>query len=112
MHRPVRSSTAVWSRESGQHLFAVLRDLVYIGTEIESTSRFDLSTSEGITDAVFHILKQAHVLVPDVKPNLVVCWGGHAISRIEYDYTKRGRLSPGAAPPGSRISARDVDPAR
>ena len=71
-----------------QHLFAVLRDLVYIGTEIESQSRFDLRTSEGITDAVFHILKQAHVLVPDVKPNLVVCWGGHAISRVEYDYTK------------------------
>jgi hypothetical protein len=71
-----------------QHLFAVLRDLVYIGTEIESTSRFDLSSSGGITDAVFHILKQARVLVPDVKPNLVVCWGGHAISRVEYEYTK------------------------
>jgi predicted Rossmann-fold nucleotide-binding protein len=71
-----------------QHLFAVLRDLVYIGTEIENQSRFDLSTSEGITDAIFHILKQAHVLVPEMKPNLVVCWGGHAISRVEYEYTK------------------------
>jgi predicted Rossmann-fold nucleotide-binding protein len=71
-----------------QHLFAVLRDLVYIGTEIESSSRFDLCSSEGITDAVFHILKQARVLVPDVTPNLVVCWGGHAISRLEYEYTK------------------------
>jgi pyrimidine/purine-5'-nucleotide nucleosidase len=71
-----------------QHLFAVLRDLVYIGTEIESSSRFDLCSSEGITDAVFHILKQARVLIPDVTPNLVVCWGGHAISRFEYEYTK------------------------
>jgi pyrimidine/purine-5'-nucleotide nucleosidase len=71
-----------------QHLFAVLRDLVYIGTEIESSRRFDLCSSEGITDAVFHILKQARVLVPDVKPNLVVCWGGHSISRVEYEYTK------------------------
>jgi len=24
-----------------------------------------------------------------VKPNLVVCWGGHSIRRVEYDYTKR-----------------------
>jgi predicted Rossmann-fold nucleotide-binding protein len=71
-----------------QHLFAVLRDLVYIGTEIESSRRFDLRSSEGITDAVFHILKQARVLVPDVKPNIVVCWGGHSIARPEYEYTK------------------------
>src|SRR4249920_792174 len=71
-----------------QHLFAVLRDLVYIGTEIETNRRFDLNSSEGITDAVFHILKQARVLVPDIRPNVVVCWGGHSISRVEYDYTK------------------------
>ncbi len=71
-----------------QHLFAVLRDLVYIGTDIESSDRFDLGTTNGITDAVFHILKQAHVLVPDLKPNLVVCWGGHSINREEYEYTK------------------------
>jgi len=71
-----------------QHLFAVLRDLVYIGTEIENNRHFDLNSSEGITDAVFHILKQARVLVPDVRPNTVVCWGGHSISRVEYEYTK------------------------
>jgi predicted Rossmann-fold nucleotide-binding protein len=71
-----------------QHLFAVLRDLVYIGTEIDSSDRFDLTTGAGITDAVFHILKQARVLIPDLKPNLVVCWGGHAIAREEYEYTK------------------------
>ncbi len=28
------------------------------------------------------------MLVPDVRPNLVVCWGGHSISRVEYEYTK------------------------
>jgi hypothetical protein len=28
------------------------------------------------------------VLVPEVDPNLVVCWGGHSISREEYDYSK------------------------
>jgi len=71
-----------------QHLFAVLRDLLYIGTEIEANRRFDMNSSAGITDAVFHILKQARVLVPDERPNLVVCWGGHSISRGEYEYTK------------------------
>ena len=25
---------------------------------------------------------------PGVEPNLVVCWGGHSITRDEYDYTK------------------------
>ncbi len=71
-----------------QHLFAVLRDIVYFSTEIENSHRFDLSTSAGITDAVFDILKHAGVLQPDPPPSLVVCWGGHAISRDEYDYTK------------------------
>lgn len=71
-----------------QHLFAVLRDLVYLGTEIEQSPRFDLDSSDGITDAVFHILKNAGVLDPNLRPNLVVCWGGHAVSRPEYDYSK------------------------
>ncbi len=68
-----------------QHLFAVLRDVVYMGTEIADS---DLATSAGITDTVFQVLKQARILNPDLAPNLVVCWGGHSISRIEYDYTK------------------------
>ena len=71
-----------------QHLFSVLRDVIYIGTEINDTSRYDLSTGEGTTDAVFQILKHARVMEPGRKPNLVVCWGGHSISREEYDYTK------------------------
>ncbi len=71
-----------------QHLFAVLRDIVYIGTEIGDSDRFDLGASEGITDSVFHILKHARILNPDLRPKTVVCWGGHAISRVEYDYSK------------------------
>ena len=58
-----------------QHLFAVLRDLVYVGTEIERSERFDLGRGDSITDAVFHILKHARVLNPNLRPNLVVCWG-------------------------------------
>jgi len=71
------------------HLFAVLRDVVYISNEIMESGRFDLSTSPSITNAVFHILRNARVLELQVRPNLVVCWGGHSIRRVEYDYTKK-----------------------
>ena len=71
-----------------QHLFAVLRDIVYIGTDISDSELFNLNSSEGITDAVFHILKHARILDPDLPPRTVVCWGGHSVGREEYDYTK------------------------
>ncbi len=71
-----------------EHLFAVLRDVVYSGTELANGELFELTTSAGITDAVFHMLKNARVLKPNVPPKLVVCWGGHSISRNEYEYTK------------------------
>lgn len=69
-------------------LFAVVRDIVFVATQIEA-GRFDLSDSGGITDAVFGILRNARVLVPNMDPNLVVCWGGHSIPRREYDYAKQ-----------------------
>ncbi|GAA0721914.1 nucleotide 5'-monophosphate nucleosidase PpnN [Dokdonella soli] len=69
-------------------LFAVVRDIVYVATQIEA-ERFDLSDSAGMTSLVFEILRNARVLRPNVDPNLVVCWGGHSIGRAEYDYTKR-----------------------
>ncbi|HVV96846.1 MAG TPA: nucleotide 5'-monophosphate nucleosidase PpnN [Rhodanobacteraceae bacterium] len=69
-------------------LFAVVRDIVYVSTQIEA-GRFDLSDSAGITHAVFEILRNARVLRANVDPNLVVCWGGHSISRDEYEYTKK-----------------------
>ena len=71
-----------------EHLFAVLRDILYTANEIHNNPEFDLSTSEGITDSVFHILRNADVLKTQINPNLVVCWGGHSISREEYDYSK------------------------
>ncbi|WP_194721289.1 nucleotide 5'-monophosphate nucleosidase PpnN [Noviherbaspirillum malthae] len=72
-----------------EHLFAVLRDVVFVNDEIIDNPSFDLASSEGVTDAVFHILRNAGVLRPMNNPNLVVCWGGHSISREEYDYTKK-----------------------
>ncbi len=68
-------------------LMAVMRDIVYVSTQLEQGG-FDLDDSVGITHAVFEILRNARTLRPHVDPNLVVCWGGHSISREEYDYTK------------------------
>lgn len=69
-------------------LFAVLRDVVFINTEVSGRGQFDLGSSDGITNAVFHILRNAGTLRTG-DPDLVVCWGGHAISREEYDYSKK-----------------------
>jgi predicted Rossmann-fold nucleotide-binding protein len=71
-----------------EHLFSVVRDIIYVNDEINGNPKFDLSSSDGITDSVFHILRNADVLLPMIDPNIVVCWGGHSISREEYDYTK------------------------
>ena len=72
-----------------EHLFAVLRDIVFTNNEIRESGRFDLQSSDNITNAVFHILRNARILRTPSVPNLVVGWGGHAISRNEYDYTKK-----------------------
>ncbi|MGB5604387.1 MAG: nucleotide 5'-monophosphate nucleosidase PpnN [Gammaproteobacteria bacterium] len=71
-----------------EHLFAVLRDIIYVSDEITGNPNFDLESEDGITNAVFHILRNAEILRPNIEPNLIVCWGGHSISRQEYDYTK------------------------
>ncbi|KPK56489.1 MAG: LOG family protein [Thiotrichales bacterium SG8_50] len=71
-----------------EHLFAVLRDVVYVNEEIGANPNIDLDTSAGITNAVFHILRNANILRPLTDPKLVVCWGGHSIGREEYEYTK------------------------
>jgi len=72
-----------------EHLFAVLRDIVYVSDEINDNPKFDLQSSEGISNAVFHILRNANIIQQSTDPKLVVCWGGHSISRDEYVYTKK-----------------------
>jgi predicted Rossmann-fold nucleotide-binding protein len=69
-------------------LSSVVRDIVYVASEIQENPRYDLATSSGLTNAVFEILRNARVMKPGVEPNVVVCWGGHSISRDEYDYDK------------------------
>jgi len=71
-----------------EHLFAVLRDVVYISNEIVASGRFDLSDSASITNAVFHVLRNARLLDYRGRPNLIVCWGGHSIVAEEYQYSK------------------------
>ncbi len=83
-----------------EHLFAVLRDIVFINSEITDNPKFDISRSDGITDSVFHILRNANVLRPMRNPNLVVCWGGHSINRVEYNYSKEV---------GYQMGLRDLD---
>ncbi len=75
-------------RGTRELLFAVLRDLVFARNEIHGDERFDLETTQGTTNAVFHIVRNARLLVLPAEVGLVVCWGGHAISRNEYDYSK------------------------
>lgn len=75
-------------RGINEHLFSVLRDIVYVDDTINNNPRFDLQTSDGITNAVFHILRNAGIMRPRTNPRLVVCWGGHSITPAEYDYSK------------------------
>ena len=83
-----------------EHLFAVLRDIVFVSNEVTDNPNFDMSRSDGITDSVFHILRNANVLRPMRNPNLVVCWGGHSINRVEYNYSKEV---------GYQMGLRDLD---
>ena len=66
------------------HLFAVLRDIVYLQDQYALWETQKIS----ITDLVFKALRNARSLQPRKRPNLVVCWGGHSINGIEYDYSK------------------------
>jgi len=71
-----------------ENIFAVLRDIVYVHNEIEIASRLGEKPAEHTTNAIFDILRNAKILKTHWEPNLVVCWGGHSISRGEYEYTK------------------------
>ena len=68
-------------------IFSALRDIIYTQSELES-KRVDFETPEGITDYVFHLLRNADVLRSGLEPKMVVCWGGHSINKEEYKYTK------------------------
>lgn len=68
-------------------LFSVLRDLIYTVHQYESMNGH-IEKGQATTDLIFHILKNAHVLRPGVEPDMVVVWGGHSVTKEEYEYTK------------------------
>ena len=69
-------------------LFAVLRDIVFIAREVGFKAPPNGLSPAGITNAVFHVLRQANLLHAGPQRGLAVCWGGHSIARSEYDYCK------------------------
>ena len=80
-----------------RHLYSVLRDIVLVQSVKDALSSFGSSFdgidhSAIITNAIFQILRTAEAVRADVKPNIAVCWGGHSITKPEYDYAyKVGR---------------------
>lgn len=71
-----------------EHLFAVLRDIVYVNMHLADNQRLNLTNASHVTNLVFGILRNAGALTPGIDPNLVVCWGGHSINAVEYQYTR------------------------
>lgn len=69
------------------HLFSALRDIVFTQHKFSSQA-FGQASPEEITDAVFRILRNADVVRANRPPKLIVCWGGHSISRQEYEFCK------------------------
>ena len=67
-----------------EHLYAVLRDIIYVGDKLADWRARGDSTS----DIVFRILRNTKLLDEQPRPPLAVCSGGHAISAQEYDYLK------------------------
>ncbi len=85
------------------HLFAVLRDIVFMSGEPYALADRSLTPQTDATghalgegdnasrpeaNLVFNMLRNAKMLRPRATPRLVVCWGGHSIDRDEYLYCK------------------------
>lgn len=72
-----------------EHLSAVVRDLLYSPSLFDTNRNQSLAEGQKITDTIFRILRNAEIIIPSKKPNLVICWGGHSISDNEYRYSKK-----------------------
>ena len=71
-----------------EHLFSVLRDILYVSNKLEVDLSLNLSSSSHITNLVFSILRNAKTVRTGEVPNMVVCWGGHSINEAEYHYSR------------------------
>ncbi|MBK0003472.1 nucleotide 5'-monophosphate nucleosidase PpnN [Erwinia sp. S38] len=73
------------------NLFAVLRDILFVNGQIDNAGRSQQLNTENsmhITNLVFSILRNARALHVGEEPNTVVCWGGHSINAVEYQYCR------------------------
>ena len=71
------------------NLCSVLRDIVKIATykmHLKENSAKGVPLTKFRTNEIFNMLRHAESLYPGQDPNIVVCWGGHAINKTEYDY--------------------------
>ncbi|MGD6737888.1 nucleotide 5'-monophosphate nucleosidase PpnN [Photobacterium leiognathi subsp. mandapamensis] len=71
-----------------EHMFSVLRDILYVDLHVARRNDIDLESPPHITDFVFSLLRNARTLHAGEDPNIVVCWGGHSINATEYQYTR------------------------
>ncbi len=68
-----------------EHIFSVIRDILFICQKYEK----NLKEQKAITHMVFDMLRNADALKVNSEPSMIVCWGGHSISEVEYKYTKQ-----------------------
>ncbi|MGV7962729.1 nucleotide 5'-monophosphate nucleosidase PpnN [Photorhabdus tasmaniensis] len=74
------------------NLFAVLRDILFVHAQITDSAQqhhLELENGAHITNRIFSILRNARALHTDEDPNMIVCWGGHSISKLEYQYGRK-----------------------
>ncbi|RUO80547.1 LOG family protein [Idiomarina tyrosinivorans] len=70
-----------------EHVESVLRDILFTGERYCAEELAD-ADSAILTHVVFDILRNSRTVRVMEQPNMVVCWGGHSISEVEYQYTK------------------------
>ena len=70
-----------------EHLFAMLRDLIYVENRYKSKLD-EITDPSQITHLIFDILRNAQTISSRHEPDMVVCWGGHSINQTEYDYAQ------------------------
>ena len=90
LHNPPETAFVddVMIRNIQFHLFAVLRDILFVNAMMQRFGLDQLQNGDDITNQVFSILRNAKALIVGEEPNLVVCWGGHSISQTEYQYCR------------------------
>ncbi|QUJ66924.1 LOG family protein [Photobacterium sp. GJ3] len=71
-----------------EHLFSVLRDIIYVNVHVQQRNDLNLTSAPHITNFIFSILRNAQTVRSREDPNIVVCWGGHSINPEEYQYTR------------------------